>query len=353
MAGSETLFVTLARYRNLCPEMEPEFALCFEGRLADELRAAGVRVHMMGEVRVRRPLTVMRARRQMKQLLKVRDFEVAVCHMAWPHAVFGSVARSCDLPLVFWLHSATNGSHWLEQIARITPPDLSIAPSSFAGATFPAAFPGKQARVINYAVPPPDQFLSEERQSVRAELDTACDAVVIVQASRTGGMERSTDPLGGAGGAPRSRRLDILDRWGSASVLMNQSIWLLCGNSLSALASRNRCVSLDRGRMFPKLLEAADIYCQPNTGTEGLPVVFAEALYVGLPIVSSNLGGFWEVVDESCGVLVEPGSSWAVAAALGQLMLDKELRNWSQRSIARSPHVRSGSPDPQTLRSVR
>src|SRR5579872_6438503 len=39
--GVETLLVTLARYHKLCPEMEPEFAVCFEGRLAEELRATG------------------------------------------------------------------------------------------------------------------------------------------------------------------------------------------------------------------------------------------------------------------------------------------------------------------------
>ena len=35
--GVETLLVTLANLRRLCPTMEPHFALCYEGRLSDEL----------------------------------------------------------------------------------------------------------------------------------------------------------------------------------------------------------------------------------------------------------------------------------------------------------------------------
>ena len=41
--GVETALVALARFRNLCPAMQPEFALCFEGRLSKELANASPR----------------------------------------------------------------------------------------------------------------------------------------------------------------------------------------------------------------------------------------------------------------------------------------------------------------------
>ena len=52
--GVETLLITLARQRELCPQMQPHFALCFEGKLATELDATGVPVHWLGNVRVSR-----------------------------------------------------------------------------------------------------------------------------------------------------------------------------------------------------------------------------------------------------------------------------------------------------------
>src|SRR5947208_3625713 len=60
--GVETCLMTLARSRGLCPEMEPSFAVCFRGRLWDELTAAGVPVYQLRPTRVSRPWTVLRAR---------------------------------------------------------------------------------------------------------------------------------------------------------------------------------------------------------------------------------------------------------------------------------------------------
>ena len=42
--GVETFLVTLARCHDLCPDMVPEYAVCFPGRFRDELTAAGVPV---------------------------------------------------------------------------------------------------------------------------------------------------------------------------------------------------------------------------------------------------------------------------------------------------------------------
>src|SRR5262249_37482144 len=53
--GVETIQVTLARYRHECPQMEPHFTVCFEGRLSRELRELEVPVHTVGAVRVVRP----------------------------------------------------------------------------------------------------------------------------------------------------------------------------------------------------------------------------------------------------------------------------------------------------------
>ena len=65
---------------------------------------------------------------------------------------------------------------------------------------------------------------------------------------------------------------------------------------------------LGQRRDVPELLAAADIYCQPNVGAEPFGIVFVEALYTGLPVVTTALGGALEIIDASCGVLVPPGA---------------------------------------------
>jgi hypothetical protein len=87
--GIETLLVTLAQQRSLYPPMQPHFALCFEGRLAAEIRATGLCVHRLGRVRSSQPWTVWLARRQLKQLLRQEGFDVVICHSCWSQALFG------------------------------------------------------------------------------------------------------------------------------------------------------------------------------------------------------------------------------------------------------------------------
>ena len=76
----------------------------------------------------------------------------------------------------------------------------------------------------------------------------------------------------------------------------------------------------------PRLLSAADIYCQPNVKPEPFGIVFIEALYARLPIVTTALGGACEIVNGSCGILVPPRDRIALASSLRGLIMDPDLR---------------------------
>src|SRR5437762_7804108 len=95
--GIETLLVTLARRRALCPGVEPEFAPCFEGRLSAELRDAGVAVRPLGPARVSRPWTVWRVRRRLRALLPAGRYDLALSHGCWPHALAAPEVRRAGL----------------------------------------------------------------------------------------------------------------------------------------------------------------------------------------------------------------------------------------------------------------
>src|SRR5947209_11089809 len=91
--GVEAMLATLARGGGRAQGPGQEFALCYEGRLADELRAAGAAVHRLGAVRFRRPWTIPAARRRLRRVLAATRPDVVACHSCWPHALFGPVAR--------------------------------------------------------------------------------------------------------------------------------------------------------------------------------------------------------------------------------------------------------------------
>jgi glycosyltransferase involved in cell wall biosynthesis len=73
-------------------------------------------------------------------------------------------------------------------------------------------------------------------------------------------------------------------------------------------------------------LAAADIHCQPNLGPEPYGITFIEALYAGLPLITTAIGGAREIVNDSCGILVPPGQPEQLGYALAQLIENRDLR---------------------------
>jgi glycosyltransferase involved in cell wall biosynthesis len=79
----------------------------------------------------------------------------------------------------------------------------------------------------------------------------------------------------------------------------------------------------------PACLAASDIHCQPNLKPEPFGIAYIEALYAGLPVVTTKLGGALEILGsapESSGVLVEPDNAHALAEALKGLILNSDRR---------------------------
>ena len=325
--GVETLLATLARNRDLCPAMESHFALCFPGRLSSELTASRAPLYMMGSVRARWPLTVRRARRCFGELLRASAFDLIVCHSPWAQAIFGPVVRAAGLPLVFWLHDAIDGRHWLERWARLTPPDLALCCSGYTASKLVNMYPHMAATLVHHPV-----VLAKSQRSkangaaLRAELNTPRDSTVIVQVGRMDALKGHSRHLQAlamlsdlpewilwqVGGPQRARELRYQED------LQEQAERL-------GIATRVRFIG-ERSDV-PELLAVADIYCQPNARPEGFGITLIEALMAGLPVVATAFGGAKEIVDESCGILVAPGDAHALAASLRPLIQDRALRS--------------------------
>ncbi len=342
--GLETLLVTLARYRALSPELECEFAMCFAGQAEDELRAAGAMVHRLGAVRVRQPLSVLRARRALRGLIGQRGFDAVICHSPWTQAIFGPVVRAARVTSIFWLHDLLSGRHWLERWAARVVPDGAICTSRFTAASLPLIYPQQlpqqsssalriPCEVVYCPVTPAPALSPADRAAVRAELGAAPEAAVVIQVSRMeqwkghrlhlnalARLARLHDGSGGAGsawtcwivgGAQRPHEARYLE------ALRAEATALGIGPRVNFLGQRGDVA---------RLLAAADIHCQPNTGPEPFGIAFIEALYAGLPVVTTAIGGALEIVDGTCGILVRPDDPAALAAALDRLIEDRELR---------------------------
>jgi glycosyltransferase involved in cell wall biosynthesis len=318
--GIEKVLVTLAAERERCPEMLPAFALCFEGRLADELRAAGASVHLLGNVRLSRPWTTLSARRRLKRLFDASpDFDVVITHSTWAHAVLAPVIRRVGTPLCFWAHDAYKSLNQIDRIAGRTKPDRVIANSQFTLGTVPMLFPNVPGEVLYYPLPlPPPMDRQATRRELRQSLGCAPQTTVIFMGARLEPYKGHKLLLEGlallkqpdweawiAGGPQRPREI----RYYAELKSMAQRLGI--GDRIRWLGQRND---------IPHLLAAADIHCQPNTGPEPFGIVFIEAMQAGLPVVTTRLGAASEIIDQSCGVLTVPGDCRSLGTALESVM---------------------------------
>ena len=91
---------------------------------------------------------------------------------------------------------------------------------------------------------------------------------------------------------------------------------------------------------MPTFMQLADAFVL-SSKFEGMPNVVMEAMSASLPVVSTNVGGAPELIDEGVGLLVAPGAAVALARAMDQIsQLTPEERarmgERGQAKIARS-----------------
>lgn len=302
--GVERMLATLEKFKAFCPNMEPHFAVSFEGRLSQEVPA-----HVLGATRVSNPLTILRARKALRELLARQKFDVVVCHLPWAHAIFAPVARAAGVPVVFWMHGFATGKHWSERWARTVPPAVVICNSHATAKTAGQLFPRTRTETFYYPVEMPNV----------CHIDHAVP--VILQVSRMESWKGHSLHLDALVLLPDHPAWECRFIGGAQSPA--EEIYL---RNLSAHPGSRRVQFLGQRSDVADQLASADIFCQPNTAPEPFGIVFVEALAAGLPVVSTRLGGALEIIDESCGILTPPGDPQALARALSSLLADRALR---------------------------
>jgi glycosyltransferase involved in cell wall biosynthesis len=327
--GIESIIAAIARRGGA---NEHEFALCFEGRLAAELAAAGATVHLLGAVSMRKPYSAAAARRVLASVVRGQTFDRVICHAPWTQGLFGGVIRRAGRPLVFWAHDVMTGRHWTERLARRVTPDLAICNSHFTGRSLAALYPDLTP-IIVYAPVEMAAAGATDRSAVRAALGTLRDNVVIVQACRSEkwkGHESLLDAL------IALRDVTGWTWWqiGGAQRPHEQAFLRRLRDKAERAGVADRIRWLGERSDVPELLAAADLYCQPNLDPEPFGIAFVEALAAGLPVVTTRQGAAGEILDTTCAVLVPPGQPVALEGALRELIADTALR---RRLAARAP----------------
>jgi glycosyltransferase involved in cell wall biosynthesis len=325
--GVETLLATLANSRQLCPGMEPHFAMCYAGRSSRDIQAAGAPLHLLGPARISRPWTVWRVRRRLRELLRKERFDMVVCHMDWTLLVFGRAALAEGRKVTLWAHGFQTKPNWLERLAPRTRPDLVITNSRFTAARVRPRFPNMPVPVLYYPVAPPadSRDAGQWRAATRKEQGVDESTTVILQVGRLDAWKGYLTHLHALAQLKPERNWVCWIAGGPQTEEQEQYFREL-QETAARLGIAERVRFLGQRTDVPRLMASADIFCQPNQAPEPFGLVFVEALWAALPVVTSDIGGAVEIVDESCGLLVTPGDAASLAQSLEALIESPGLR---------------------------
>lgn len=322
--GVERTLETIALHNGATGRIESEFALCYRGRIGKNLESVGATLHYLGEARTSRPWTVLRARSALKAVLRERKIDLVVTHASWPHAIFSDVAKSCRVPVVLWLHAAFTGKQWLERWAARSKPDAIICNSEYTRSSSRLPFQNLRMEVIYNAVRHQAILTSDRRPDpliTRRQLGVNSGELVVTQIARIERLKGHRLLLSSLALLPPEVRWVCWIAGGPGTHRDAQLLGSLKERATS-LGIGERVRFLGERSDVDHLLAASDVFCMPNVEPDSFGNSVIEALYHGVPVVATEMGGPAEILAGGNGVLVPPNDPQAMANAIARFAID-------------------------------
>ncbi len=337
VGGAEVLAARLAR--QLRGAYRFVFACLDElGTLGEQLRDDGFTVEVLG----RRPGLDWRCARQIRAFLWRERADLVHAHQYTPF-FYAAVARMPGRrsPVLMTEH----GRHFpdyprpkrmlanrflLARRDRVVGVGCAVRDALIANEGMPARRIGVIYNGIDLA---PFADASHHRGAVRRELGLGPDDLAIFQVGRL-------DPLKDHATAVRTIGRLVNRHPGARLLLVGE------GPEEAAIRELVRQRDLTADVRFlglrtdvARLLSAADL-CLLTSVSEGIPLVLIEAMAAGLPVVSTNVGGVPEVVEDGrTGLLAPSADDAALADKVLRLASDPALRE----SMGRAGRERAGA----------
>ncbi|MFW5868498.1 MAG: glycosyltransferase family 4 protein [Armatimonadota bacterium] len=316
----------------------------------ERVRDAGFGVHDWSAGHSFHPLRMIGARRQLREFLSSRQFDIVHSHCSFGGILGNDIATRHAGHLVytqhgFYVHEGLNPlmrATWLSVEKRgLRPADhvicVSRAEQELArtlGAGPPEKFihvPGAGIRVADFQLGEEERL--RRRRRTRASLDLAEDETVLLTVSRLTddkGYEEMID-------ATRSLRDDGHD-----------FVLLAAGSGKDESTIRRAITEAgveDTFRLLGWRDDVGDLYCAADvfvfaSHREGLPIAPLEAMASGLPVVLSDIPGCREEIEDGeSGLLFPTGDAEGLAGCLAKLISEPEMRSRLAQAAAKRAEV--------------
>jgi glycosyltransferase involved in cell wall biosynthesis len=338
-AGAEVQIAHLLRALVQRPGIELSAVLLNEGRLAVELRAAGVPVVVLPETRLSFPrllwnagkyvrgrgASILHSHRYKENLIAaclvkagVSEFHVRTQHgRPEPFRSYRAVKQRV-------LHGA---DRWVAEHAT----DRVISVSHELSAYFPASIAHKVAVIHN----------GVDLRSIRSNMEPAA-------AKRRLGLNEDSPVIGSLGRMEPVKRLDLFVETARRIRAAYPDTQFVIAGSGSSEAEIRKMVKGDssfhilgyRDDTYD-VLRAMDLLLL-TSDHEGLPMVLLEAQALGIPVLSRNVGGVGEVIESGAnGLLVNSADPACLGSECVALLRDEVRRN----AMARFAQTRAADFD--------
>lgn len=303
----------------------PLLACSGDGPLADRARDAGAEIHfvpMLFEGKLRKLLGLRRAAGRLADLIRAQRVRLVHTNTLIAGYCGLSAARRGSVPCVWHLRdlSYPGVGRWACRRANRVLANSSAAAAALGG-------PPDKLRVVYNGVDAAF-FAGADGESVRAELGVAAGETVV-------GMVGRLDPWKG--------HRELLE---AAAQIEAPAVFWIVGDvtfgsaqqrladykaSLERLTTElgisDRVRFLGRRDDMPRVMAALDVLVHPSNEPEPFGRSIAEAQAGGKAVIGTRAGGIPELIDEGeTGLLVAPGDSGALAAAIRRLLDDPALR---------------------------
>lgn len=286
--------------------------------LVPTLRAAGIRVHLLGG----NDRFGVGAARRLHTLIRSGGFDVVHAHGPLPAVIARMSTRSGMSPrIVTTFHTMWSALRSPSRVSvRLTArrDDACVAVSTAVASSLPRTI-GEACVVIPHGVNLAAAAAAVRRsQILRDQLAPSAQVLVVTVASHR----------------PAKNYPNLL-RSVAAARAAGAPIHLLAVGEGEAL-SAHRALAADLGLSHHVTFEApridvldviasADIFVVASD-FEGQPLVVVEAMATGRPVVATSVGRAPDLITDEVGRLVRPNDSEALAAALVELASDHTLR---------------------------
>jgi len=320
---------------------------------AEELTAMGVPVTAFPARRLADPKRIA----ALVRYVRSQHFDLVHTHLSYGNILGGLAARLAGLPVVATLHLAGNDETplkadsfstprgWAETIAlKIFAARVMAVGESVARAHRPR-LGNKPIDVIVNAVPQPEPISTGERQARRLQILGRQNQTLLISVSRFAVVKELPDLI--------VAFQKVHDLYPDTKLVLIGD-----GSERSRLETLIQNLNLNQDVILPgrrndvfDWLQASDLYVSASS-LEGLPLSILEAMAIGLPIVSTNVGEVPRLVLPETGILVpvhrtdllveaicklleQPGQRQAMGkAARAHITQNYNITSWFNRIIA-------------------